>query len=145
MTIFEEIKSNLHYEDLDANVVELVRAMNAIRGLVTIQSCGGHEAPRSDLAQVGTGLWYVTFAVTHFEALALLAFAAYNFAAAVRITAFYKPFSADFDTSDLFFQLNGREIAPDEFAQALAAACKFQSYETDELAGGSLPTAGGAL
>jgi len=51
--------------DLDANIRDLVTALNAFGGIQTIGSCGGHPDPRP--GQWAEGTWYVTFTVGHSE------------------------------------------------------------------------------
>lgn len=47
-------------EQLDANIVKLVDALNRYPGLKTIGSCGGHEAITNS-SQWSAGTWYVKF------------------------------------------------------------------------------------
>jgi len=51
--------SSLDYALLDSNLVWLVRVLNALPGVVTTSSCGGHAEPRLD--QWAEGNWYVAF------------------------------------------------------------------------------------
>ncbi len=51
------------YYELDTNIVDLVRALNAFPGITTIGSCGGHENPSE--IQRPLGEWFVTFHVAH--------------------------------------------------------------------------------
>ena len=46
------------YDELDANMVKLVRVLNSYPGVTTIGSCGGHEEPRKPV-QWRAGTWYV--------------------------------------------------------------------------------------
>lgn len=54
---------NIPYDQLDPNIVGLVRALNALPGITTIGSCGGHENPGE--TQRPLGEWFVTFRVLH--------------------------------------------------------------------------------
>jgi hypothetical protein len=53
----------IDYAQIDANMVSLVRALNALPGIETIGSCGGHENPSE--IQRPPGEWFVTFRVHH--------------------------------------------------------------------------------
>lgn len=46
---------------LDANIIELVNALNAFSTVVTLGSCGGHKRPEP--GQLPAGSWYVTFKI----------------------------------------------------------------------------------
>ena len=56
---------NVPYGELDSNVLNLVRALNAFAGIKTIGSCGGHREPGQ--AQAREGSWWVTFEIEHSE------------------------------------------------------------------------------
>ena len=53
----------LNYDDLDPNIRNLVRSINAYQGVVTIGSCGGHDNPQG--VQRPAGEWFVTFKIAH--------------------------------------------------------------------------------
>ena len=53
-------KRNVPYDDLDANIINLVRALNGYPGVITMGSCGGHPEPRNP-GQWPAGSWYVKF------------------------------------------------------------------------------------
>ena len=55
--------NTIPYAELDANIVHLVRALNAFPGISTIGCCGGHENPSE--IQRPLGEWFVTFHVAH--------------------------------------------------------------------------------
>ncbi len=55
-------KKDIPYDELDANMVSLVNALNNYPAVVTIGSCGGHEHP-TNLSQWEAGSWYVKFDV----------------------------------------------------------------------------------
>lgn len=42
------------YEELDENIVELVKAINSFPGIFTVGSCGGHEDPEEYQNKHGT-------------------------------------------------------------------------------------------
>ena len=54
------------YDELDQNIVSLVKALNAFDGIATVGSCGGH--PNADvLYQNEEGTWHVSFDAGHTE------------------------------------------------------------------------------
>ncbi len=55
--------TDIPYADLDPNIMNLVRALNAFPGVSTIGSCGGHEHPNE--IQRPLGEWFVTFHIAH--------------------------------------------------------------------------------
>jgi hypothetical protein len=59
------LRADVPYEELDSNVVDLVRALNAFAGIKTIGSCGGHREPGPGQAREGS--WWVTFEIEHSE------------------------------------------------------------------------------
>lgn len=50
------------YDEIDRNVRELCRALNAFEGIRTVGSCGGHEGGRR-CGGWPSGAWYVAFGV----------------------------------------------------------------------------------
>jgi hypothetical protein len=48
------------YDELDPNIVKLVRVLNLYPGLTTVGSCGGHEVITNP-SQWEAGTWYVKF------------------------------------------------------------------------------------
>jgi hypothetical protein len=54
-----QMPQNKNPEKLDKNMVRLVRALNAFKGVTTIGSCGGH--PNHGPAQSPAGTFYVKF------------------------------------------------------------------------------------
>ncbi len=56
-------KRSIPYDELDANIVSLVRALNRYPGVITIGSCGGHEAITNP-SQWVAGTWYVKFDIS---------------------------------------------------------------------------------
>lgn len=53
-------KKQIPYDELDSNIVGLVRALNKYPGVITVGSCGGHEPPLQP-SQWLAGSWYVKF------------------------------------------------------------------------------------
>lgn len=53
-------KAAVPYDDLDATIVTLVRALNRYPGVMTVGSCGGHEVITTP-SQWEAGSWYVKF------------------------------------------------------------------------------------
>ncbi len=52
-------------QKIDANMQRLVEVLNGFTGIGTLESCGGHPAPRSH--QWPEGEWYLQFEVDHSE------------------------------------------------------------------------------
>jgi hypothetical protein len=63
--------------EIDANVCELVRLINVDLGLLTHDSCGGHDKPNPALGGQPAGTWRVGLEIPHndgaWNALAVLA------------------------------------------------------------------------
>ncbi len=53
-------KKGIPYDELDANIVRLVQALNRYPGVMTVGSCGGHEIITNP-SQWRAGTWYVKF------------------------------------------------------------------------------------
>jgi hypothetical protein len=53
-------KKGIPYDELDANIVRLVQALNRYPGVMTVGSCGGHETIINP-SQWQAGTWYVKF------------------------------------------------------------------------------------
>lgn len=53
-------KKGIPYNELDANIVRLVQALNRYPGVMTVGSCGGHETITNP-SQWQAGTWYVKF------------------------------------------------------------------------------------
>jgi len=49
------------YDELDTNIVELVRVFNSFPGIHTVGSCGGHDNPES--YQSPAGSWDIVFRI----------------------------------------------------------------------------------
>lgn len=114
----------LNYKELDSNIVNLVRALNAFPGVVTIGSCGGHPDPGP--GQWPEGRWYVKMEFEKNEAgwiaLEFLAWAI-NVDYASEYHAFFYPTSAppylNRPGKMLAFALEGRDVEPDDLAEFL--------------------------
>lgn len=59
MTVNPTPIEEIPYEELDAQIVQMVRVLNKFPGLHTISSCAGHPHPKPGQWKAGT--WYVTF------------------------------------------------------------------------------------
>jgi len=57
------MKSSIDYQDIDPNLILVVKELNRFKAVETIGSCGGHEKPIGD--QWPFGDWFVKFVVTH--------------------------------------------------------------------------------
>ena len=53
-------QDTIPYDEIDANMVALVKALNRYPGVTTIGSCGGHEVITNP-SQWEAGTWYVKF------------------------------------------------------------------------------------
>jgi len=53
-------KKAIPYDEIDANMVSLVRALNRYPGVLTLGSCGGHDVVTNP-SQWEAGTWYVKF------------------------------------------------------------------------------------
>lgn len=56
-------RDDVPYDELDPNIVWLVRTLNAFDGIRTIGSCGGHTDPDLTKGQWPEGTWYIAFEV----------------------------------------------------------------------------------
>jgi hypothetical protein len=59
-------RKRIPYQELDKNIIQLVRALNAFKGITTIGSCGGHAHPKNE-SQWPKGSWYIKFFVARDE------------------------------------------------------------------------------
>ena len=110
------------YEDLDPNIIHLVRVLNAIPGITTLESCGGHSGPIGP-TQRPEGEWYIVFRVAHNDegwlALEFLSWAINERGetqSAVQILL-----SSRSDPGDMYFVLEGQSD-PDRLAAWLHEA-----------------------
>lgn len=56
-------KRDIPYDELDANIMSLVRALNRYPGVITVGSCGGHKVVTNS-SQWAAGRWYVKFDIS---------------------------------------------------------------------------------
>ncbi len=110
---------------MDLNVVSLVRALNALDGVETLTSCGGHENPGPTQYQLGS--WYVKFRVRGDEAgqrsLARLAWLINNEAIKRGRDVLLFPYARSPRARELTFVLEGHNgEAPDGLARWIARA-----------------------
>ncbi len=125
---------------IDFRVQRLVQALNAIQGVETFSSCGGHPEPSSAEAQCGEEEFYVCFTVEHNEqgwrALAFISWAAREAEITTRIA---KGRDDDTDASltvwegaggdepkvgSLAFELRGRYLHPNRVVSHLEKLVK---------------------
>lgn len=120
------------YEELDAPVVELVRALNHFQGIRTAGSCGGHEGGFSPPEE-----WYVTIrleladgrpTIDAYLSLEFIAWAIYDMRKAgymVFTSVFALPPFVNHPGTVLTFELSGNRVGdgrpaePDEVAEFL--------------------------
>ncbi len=57
--------SSIPYDEIDPNIVSVVRALNTFSGIRTLNSCGGHQDAGPGQNKQGT--WSVVFEVAHGE------------------------------------------------------------------------------
>ena len=112
----DDAKARIRYDQLDANIVNLLKPLNSIPWLVTLESCGGHPDPKP--GQAGEGEWMV---VLQFEldaqgwrTLAFLTLAAETTPGVWLLPRFFKE-----GGRGLAFVLAGSRTDPDRFAQKL--------------------------
>jgi hypothetical protein len=116
--------------EIDENMVELVEAINDIRGLSTFSSCGGHDSPKA--GQVEAGRFTVSFSADLGDAgwrgLTLLSCAVREYigeidADVVCLQAWFNGHDSD-DADDpefLCFDLTGEAPAvPQQLAEVIA-------------------------
>lgn len=118
----QQIKSKIIYDELDSNIADLVRTLNNIPSVVTIQSCGGHDHPRAEFNQAGAGYWYVTFHTEDAWAVALIAADAMVLDEYAKLAAFYQPTedAEGLDVNDLFYVVRGKAADLMDFTDLLA-------------------------
>lgn len=112
------------YDEIEPRILPLVRALNALPGIATIGSCGGHENP--ELGQEPLGSWFVTFAV-EFDTGGILSLEAIASIGSIvqddeRITLeVFRHWQAPINGSQLVFSLRGTGITPERTAGAVQA------------------------
>jgi hypothetical protein len=126
MTDLQPYKDKIHYDELDQNIVGLVRVMNEITTLTTVESCGGHQNPDAQARQAALGRWYITFHTADPYAIALIASTAEKFGPAVQIDVRYHSFGKGegLDLINLMYAMQGATDILDSFAEFLTADLK---------------------
>ena len=121
MTDLQPFKDQLDYTKMDANIAGLVKVMNDITTLATIDCCGGHTNPDKAARQVGTGRWYITFHTADPYAIALIASTAEKFGSAVHIEVIYQAFGKEegLDLINLVYEMSGPEEVINDFTELL--------------------------
>lgn len=112
---------------IDANIVRLVRGLNALPGVDTFSSCGGHENPTQ--GQEGQGEFQVNFHLTQnrrgWKSLKLIQWAIQQTEAdldeKIRLQVWVDPGEDENDprAGILCFELRGKDTDPDELAEIL--------------------------
>lgn len=126
MTDLQPYKETINYDELDPNIVGLVRVMNEITTLTTVESCGGHANPNLEAKQVGPGRWYITFHTADPYAIALIASTAEKFGPSVQIEVRYHSFGKGegLDLINLMYAMQGPTDILDSFIEFLTADLK---------------------
>jgi len=120
------------YSEMDANIVALAKAINAIDGLYTVSSCGGHKNNKE--YQLPADRWEVTFRLEparqnspSVRAWLALEFLVYTFCKCyysdkgdVRITTFSPSPYLNGPGSSISFTMEGKGVNPDDVAKWLA-------------------------
>lgn len=119
------------YDQMDSNVVELAKALNAFDGIYTVGSCGGH--PNNENYQNPEGSWSVLFqlqparqyspSVSAWLALEFLVYAFNNCfnrsGLDVRITTFSAPPYLNHPGNTILFTAEGKGVRADDIAKYL--------------------------
>jgi len=122
---------------IDPRVARLVAALNAIPGVRTYASCGGHAVPGG--GQVARDKFYVSFDLARnhqgWRALGLIALSIDKMEASEKGNVWIKPWiTSDEDEPDaLSFSLEGRRgTDPDEVAHWLEILNPLHQHASDE-------------
>ena len=123
-------KTKAPYEELDQNIVKLVRVLNSFDGIQTSGSCGGHADPTPH--QQPKGSWLITLEVDHSEegwfALEFLTWFVNNNLARggrhVLLTLHSFPPFINIPGEALYFALAGEGVNPDWMAKELRTVKK---------------------
>ena len=112
-------KAEILYHELDPNIVNLCKAINACDGLVTTRSCVGHQDPEP--CQNPAGTWAVYFDVEHSQegwfAMEFLTWAVTHYSPVqARIETGALPPYVNNPGQCLYFVLEGKG-APDQLAE----------------------------
>lgn len=116
---------DIPYDEIDLTIIPLVRALNDLPGIRTIESCGGHENPNVPW-QKPLGSWYVTFVCISPDGVRSLD--------AINGARSWLPTGATVTTrtytageNPVFYRIDGAGITP-ELVAALIAECYNDSY-----------------
>lgn len=133
--------TNIPYDEIEPTIAPLVRALNALPGIRTIGSCGGHDNP--DIPwQKPLGEWYVTFWVDHtpdgWRALEAIT-GACSWVDDQHSMTVSAGMSYAVGERGVFFMLDGAQVTPDAAATIIALCYEdpdhwAQSYLPHELA-----------
>ena len=114
---FDEFKARIRYDKLDTNIVSLVKTVNSIPWVATLESCGGHPDPKP--GQAGEGEWMAVLRFANddngWAALSFLTFVVQEGAGGVWLL----PRFFTETHQGLAFVLAGDQTAPDKFANVL--------------------------
>ena len=126
-----EIKLGIPYQELDKNIVNLVKVINSFEDIYTIGSCGGHKKPKS--YQLPDGEWNVIFKVHNSKSGWIsLEFLVWLFNNSFRrqgynvmVSAYAPPPYLNGELgSCLYFILEGWDISPDKLIEEITMAKK---------------------
>lgn len=112
------------YDELDVNIVELVKVLNSFDGIYTIGSCGGHSNPKP--YQLPERRWEVLFKIEPTADLLSIEFIVWSINNMRRFKqrrVWIEPHSftpiLKKDQYSLYFALEGEGVAADEIAMEL--------------------------
>jgi len=118
------------YDELDSNIVGVVRTLNSFPGILTVGSCGGHKD--SETYQNREGTWSVVLQLETEDSRPLreawlsLEFLVYAFnnwfyrsGLKVAISAYSAPPHFNYPGDTITFSVDGEEL-PDEIAELLS-------------------------
>ncbi len=119
-------RKRIPYKELDKNIVQLVRALNAFEGITTMGSCGGHARPKNE-SQWPKGSWYIKFSVERNEngwfALEFLAWMINNSMRREGQQVYLYPIAAppylNVPGEELHYVVEGNQEDPDEVARLM--------------------------
>lgn len=119
-------RKRIPYSELDKNIVTLVRALNAFKGITTIGSCGGHARQKNE-SQWPKGSWYIKFSVARDDdgwfALEFLAWLVNNSMSRSDMQVALYPTAAppylNSPGEGLYFVLEGHQEEPDKVAHLM--------------------------
>src|SRR5215203_2556084 len=128
--MFNFDKTQIPYDELDKNIVELVRFLNSFDGVFTVGSCGGHTDPKP--GQTPANEWLVIFKLEFIDgqvslggwlALEFLTWAINNDLRRggfdVRLMSFSAPPYLNEPGQTINFGIEGRSVDPAKIVQCL--------------------------